>query len=266
MSEAAAADRPVREVRIERLTSGEVAAAVEAGAHTAILPLAAIEQHGPHLPLSMDADHADELAIRIAHQIGNTLVLPTVRVGHSPHHLGFPGTLSLRASTLEAICEDYGAHLADSGFRTLVLFSGHIGNYPVMRAFERRLAAKLAPLRVIVFTDSAAILGAWRAAAESSGHGGDVGGHADIAETSVMLALHPDRVRTDRMIPGYQVATDDAFLARVLDEGLKAFSPNGILGNPIGADTSIGNACLDSVTALIVDHVRGCGAPAQPSD
>lgn len=248
------------EVRIERMTSDEVAAAVAGGARTAILPLGAVEQHGPHLPLSMDADHADELAVRLARALGDALVLPTVRVGYSPHHLGFPGTLSLRPSTLEAVCEDYGAHLAESGFDTLVLFSAHIGNYPVMRDFEARLAARLAPLTVIVFPSSEAILGAWRDAAEASGLGANVGGHADIAETSVMLVLHPERVRSDRLEPGYSVDTDDAFLARVFVEGLKVFSPNGILGNPLGANTAIGTTCLDSVTGLIVDYVRSRGA------
>lgn len=248
------------EVRIERMTSHEVAAAVARGRRTAILPLGAVEQHGPHLPLSTDADHADALAVRVARALGNALVLPTIRVGYSPHHLGFPGTLSLRPSTLEALCEDYGAHLADSGFDTLVLFSGHIGNYPLMREFQDRLAARLAPLSVIVYPGSEAILGAWRDAAEASGFGERVGGHADIAETSVMLVLHPDRVRCDRLEPGLSVPTDDAFLARVFAGGLKDFSPNGILGDPNGADTAIGVACLDSVSGLIVDYVRSRGA------
>jgi creatinine amidohydrolase len=243
------------EVRLERMTSAEVGSAVARGARTAILPLGAVEQHGPHLPLSMDADHADALAVRIAHSLGDALVLPTIRVGCSEHHLGFPGTLSLRPSTLEALCEDYGAQLSRTGFDSFVLFSGHIGNYPVMRQFGDRLAARLAPLSVIVFGDSEAILTAWRTAAQAWGFDSRVGGHADIAETSVMLTLHPDRVRTERLEPGLSVATDDAFLARVFEEGLKALSPNGILGNPEGANSAIGAACLDSVTDLIVDHV-----------
>lgn len=72
------------EVRIERMTSHEVAAAVARGRRTAILPLGAVEQHGPHLPLSTDADHADALAVRVARALGNALVLPTIRVGYSP--------------------------------------------------------------------------------------------------------------------------------------------------------------------------------------
>lgn len=256
MGESRCAHDAVHELRIERMTSDEVAAAVAGGSRTAILPLGAVEQHGPHLPLAMDADHADALAVRIAHALGDALVLPTIRVGYSPHHLGFAGTLSLRPSTLEALCEDYGAHLAESGFDTLVLFSGHLGNYPVMRQFEGRLAARLAPISVIVFPGSDAILDAWRDAAGASGLRARVGGHADIAETSVMLVLHSDRVRPDKLEPGLAVDTDDAFLARVFSEGLKALSPNGVLGNPHGANTAIGEICLESVTDLIVDYVR----------
>jgi creatinine amidohydrolase len=249
------------ECRVEYLTSGEIGDAISGGARTAILPLAAVEQHGQHLPLSVDADHADELAIRVARHLGDALVLPTVRVGYSPHHLGFAGTLSIRASTLEAICEDYGANLVASGFERIVLFSGHVGNYPVMRDFESRLAAKLAPLSVIVFTDSDAILEAWRQAAEDvASLGANVGGHADIAETSVMLVLHPEKVRTERFARGYSGIVDDRLLTRAFDEGIDSISPNGVLGDPAGASLSIGAACLDAVTALIVEYARRMGA------
>lgn len=251
----------MNELRIEYMTSAEIGDAIADGARTAILPLGAVEQHGRHLPLSMDADHADELAVRVANDLGGALVLPTVRVGYSPHHLGFPGTLSLRASTLEAICEDYGAHLAASGFERIVLFSGHIGNYPVMRDFDLRLADKLAPLSVIVFTDSEAILDAWRWAAEDvASLGGNVGGHADVAETSVMLALHPGKVRVERFARGYSGMVDKGLLDRAFREGISSISPNGVLGDPAGASPSIGAACLDAVTSLIVQHARARGA------
>ncbi|MEV3964750.1 creatininase family protein [Nocardia sp. NPDC050193] len=249
------------EVRIENMTSAEIGGAIAAGFRTAVLPLAAIEQHGRHLPLSMDADHADELAVRVARGLGNALVLPTIRVGYSPHHLNFPGTLSLRASTLEALCVDYGSHLAGYGFDRVVLFSGHIGNYPVMREFEARLAQQLAPLSVIVFTDSGAILELWRDCAEDIAHlGSRVGGHADVAETSVMLALHPERVRTERFERGYTGIVDNELLQRAFGEGIASLSSNGILGDPAGASAEIGHACLEAVTALIVEYARGRGA------
>ena len=249
------------ELRIEYMTSPEIGEAIADGFPTAVLPLAAVEQHGRHLPLSMDADHADELGIRVARCLGNALVLPTIRVGYSPHHLGFPGTLSLRASTLEAICVDYAANLSQNGFERVVLFSGHIGNYPVMRDFEGRLKQRLAPLSVIVFTDSNAILDCWRqSAARVACLGDNVGGHADVAETSIMLALHPEKVRTDQFDCGYAGTVDEEFLARVLRDGIGSVSPNGILGDPAGSCDAIGHACLDAVSALIAEYARDHGA------
>lgn len=249
------------EVRLEYMTSAEISAAIAHGARTAILPLGAVEQHGEHLPLSMDADHADELAVRVARRLGSALVLPTVRVGYSPHHLGFTGTLSFRASTLEAVCHDYCRHLAEHGFERIVMFSGHIGNHPVMRDFEVRLAAALAPLSVIVFSDTEAILNAWHRAAESvASLGANVGGHADVAETSVMLALHPDKVRLDRFARGYTGTVDQQLLDKAFRDGIRAVSPNGVLGDPQGASERIGTACLDTVTSLIAQYARARGA------
>ena len=254
--------RRPRELRMEYLTSAEIVEAIAGGARTAILPLGAIEQHGPHLPLSVDSDHADALALRIANKLGTALVLPTVRVGYSPHHLGFAGTLSVRPSTLEAICLDYCSSLAAHGFTRVVLFSGHIGNYPIMRDFEPRLAAALTPtLQVIVYRDSAAILDAWRRSAQSvAGLGSHVGGHADVAETSVMLVLHPESVRADRAAAGYLGTVDEDFLHRAFVDGIDAVSPNGVLGDPKGSSTAIGHAALDAVTDLVVEYATAYGA------
>jgi creatinine amidohydrolase len=251
-----------RELRIEQLTTTEIAEAIAAGAHTAILPLGAIEQHGPHLPLSMDSDHADALALRVAERLGNALVLPTIRVGYSPHHLAFAGSLSVRPSTLEAICLDYCSSLASHGFTRVILFSGHVGNYPVMRDFEPRLAAALAPaLQVIVYGNDIAILDAWRESAQSvAGLGSRVGGHADVAEASVMLVLHPEKVRVEQAAAGYRGAVDEEFLRRMWSEGLHKISPNGVLGDPSGMSEAIGRAALDAVTDLVVDYAKAHGA------
>lgn len=249
----------VEEPRIDRLTSSEVESAVSDGARTAILPLGAIEQHGPHLPLSVDSDHADALAVRVARRLGSALVLPTIRVGYSPHHLSFAGTLSLRASTLEAVCLDYCSGLASHGFDRVVLFSAHIGNYPIMRKFEQRLVDALSPdLQVIVFGDGRLILQAWRAVSPARAE--LVGGHADIAETSVMFALHPEKVRAERAAAGYMGPVDDALLQRAFVDGIQSISPNGVLGDPSGMTEEIGHSALDAVTELIVNYAQSHGA------
>lgn len=246
------------ELRIERLTSPDIASAIAGGMRTAVLPLGATEQHGAHLPLSVDSDHADRLGVLVAERLGDALVLPTVRIGCSSHHLGFAGTLSLRAETLEAICADCCASLAGHGFRRVLIFSAHIGNYPVLGDIESKLAARLpSGLDVIAFADSAAVLGAWRDAAQRvAGLADRVGGHADVAESSIMLAVRPDAVRNDRAAAGFTGFMDDVLLARVFTDGVKAVAPGGVLGDPRGMSSELGFACLTAVADLLAEHAR----------
>src|ERR1041385_9237549 len=104
-------------IALEHMTSPEVRAALDAGYTTAIFAAGAVEQHGPHLPLFMDAEHGSKLAEEVARSLGNALVAPTIRVGCSEHHMRFAGSLTLRIKTFEAICLDYCTSLARHGFR-----------------------------------------------------------------------------------------------------------------------------------------------------
>src|ERR1700761_2589768 len=105
-------EKATDQIRLELMTYKDVAAALLRGFDTVIVPCGAVEQHGPHLPLCMDADHAEALAELIALRLGRTLIAPAIRVGCSSHHLAFPGTISLRPETFEAICSDYCTGLA----------------------------------------------------------------------------------------------------------------------------------------------------------
>jgi creatinine amidohydrolase len=242
------------ERRLERLTSPEVAAALAAGRRTIVLPCGAIEQHGPHLPLSVDADHAEQLALRVAERL-DALVAPTLRIGCSAHHLDFAGTLSLRPETLEALYVDCCRSLARHGFERILIFSGHIGNFPVLEDIAPRLARSVpAHVEVAVFTDKAAVLHAWRDAVDTgSGLGDRVGGHADIAETSVMLALAPDAVRRELIQPGFIGVPDADLLARVFENGIGSISSNGVLGDPRDSSPELGMLCLEAVTTVLID-------------
>jgi creatinine amidohydrolase len=244
------------ELRIEHLTSPDIESAIAGGMRTAVLPLGATEQHGAHLPLSVDSDHADRLAVLVAERLGDALVLPTVRVGCSAHHLGFAGTLSLRAETLEAVCADCCESLALHGFRRVLIFSAHIGNYPLLSEIEPRLSARFrSVLEVVAFADSTAILDAWRTtAARVAGLADHVGGHADVAESSVMLALRPEAVRVDLAAAGYTGTMDDLLLARVFTDGIRAVAPNGVLGDPRGMSSELGFSCLNAVADLLAAH------------
>jgi creatinine amidohydrolase len=246
------------ELRLELMTFEDVSAALKRGFDTVVVPCGAVEQHGPHLPLCMDADHAEALAALVAQRLGRTLVAPTIRVGCSSHHLAFAGTISFRAETFEAICQDYCTSLGRHGFSRIILFSGHIGNFPVLREILPRLRNCVAQsIRIDAFVDSEGWLNRWRKAVEISG--GDpaaVGGHADIAETSLMMKLRPDSVRVDRFEPGHLGLLSQEQLELMWKNGILSVTKNGIIGDPRGSTAQIGDSCLEAIADLLVDSFK----------
>src|SRR5690606_13045111 len=126
--------------RFVEMTSGDIAAS--AGRLVAILPIAAVEQHGPHLPVGTDLIIADKLSAMAADAVSGdvaTALMPALAYGKSDEHEGFAGTVSLSAETLIAALTDIGASLARSGIRRLVILSGHGGNSECMSIAARRL-------------------------------------------------------------------------------------------------------------------------------
>ena len=241
-------------LRIELLTSPDIGRAIQSGMTTAVVPCGAIEQHGPHLPLCMDSDHADRLGLLVAARLGHALIAPTIRVGCSSHHMGFAGTVSLRPETFEALCRDYCESLAAHGFTRILLFSAHVGNCPVLADILPRLQQAVPDTcEVNAFTDSTAWLKTWKAAVEAAGGpGANVGGHADIAETSLMLVLRQESVQMQRAEPGHPGLLSEAERKLMWRDGIGGISANGILGDPRGASAAIGERCLDDMADLLV--------------
>jgi creatinine amidohydrolase len=243
-------------VLLEKMTSEEIRAALAEGRRDVVVPCGAVEQHGRHLPLDVDAVHADRLAQEVAERLGTALVAPTIRVGVSPHHMAFPGTISLRPETFEAVCSDYCRSLAAHGFRTILCFSAHGGNFAPLAAMEQRLDDLVGPdCRVLVFADLLGLVRVWRSSVEDGGgRPEDVGGHADVAESSVYAHLRPGDVRTDRLARGYSGPVDDAVLERLFTGGIGALSDTGVMGDPHGFSEAIGALCVQRVADMIAGH------------
>src|SRR5690606_37660751 len=136
-------------------------------------------------------------------------------------HLGFAGTLSLSSETFQSVCRDYCRSLARHGFTRILFFSGHIGNFPALAEALPRLRAEVpAGCEVDAFTDGEAWVAAWRRAVkEAGGDAALVGGHADIAETSIMLVLRPAGVRLAQLAAGRVGELSPEQLERMLREG-----------------------------------------------
>ncbi len=246
---------------LEEMTWPEVEQSLADGFTTIVVAAGAVEQHGPHLPLLVDAARGDRLAVEVARRMGNALVAPTIRVGCSEHHMGFPGTLSLRLETFRAVCVDYAASLARHGFRRICFVPSHGGNFAPLAEMTADLRAAAAPdCEVRTYTDLHGFVAAWQGAvaeiAPNLVH--RVGGHADIAETSEMLCIRPDLVRADLAVAGTVVAFDDSVAERIFRDGFRSVTPNGVLGDARGMSREIGEHCIaraaDEIAAALTDR------------
>jgi len=229
---------------------------IASGCRTAVLPLGATEQHGPHLPFATDTWIAEALAARFCDRVPEAVQLPAVTLGCSAEHAAFPGTLSLRAETLRAVLVDVVAGLAAHGFDSAFIFSAHGGNDAALRDMLPQLAAAARPVQVIAFTGIEQLTATWRAAAASAGVDADAAGHhAGEFETSILLALRPDSVRAGELAAGLVDVGDDA--QAVFYPSLRAHSPSGVVGDPRGASATRAESYLAAwVDALVTAYRR----------
>lgn len=189
-------DARPRSLRFHELTRTEIGQ--WAPDTTVVLPVAAIEQHGPHLPVEVDSLIAESISIGAAEHANREIpimVCPVVAYGASHHHLIYPGAMSLSTETLLRMLHDLTDSLVSSGFRRIYLLNAHGGNEECVRLASRELA-----LRHPVISGAASYWTiAWEAIVQEGGAAslGIVPGHAGGFETSLMLALQPERVRTD---------------------------------------------------------------------
>ncbi len=204
---------------------------------TVLVPVGSIEQHGPHLPLDTDSAIAVAVATRAAGEVGgSTLVAPPVSYGSSGEHQDFPGTSSIGTSVLNDVLVELVRSMRTWASR-VVFVNGHGGNLSALRGAVRQLVAEGHDVD-------------WVPCATE-----DVDLHAGRTETSLMLHLRPADVRLDRAEVGNTGSLEE-LLPLMMAGGVKAVSPNGVLGDPSGASAEEGAAVLASMVADVVDAVR----------
>jgi mycofactocin system creatininase family protein len=219
---------------LHQLTWPEVGHRVERGG-ILLIPVGSTEQHGPHLPLTTDSD----IAVAVARGVGwldpRVVVAPVVAYGSSGEHQAFAGTLSIGSAVTEAVLVELGRS-ASVAFARVLVVSTHGGNAtPVARAMAQ-LHADGHPVK------------AWWPSWP-----GDL--HAGRTETSLMLAIAPERVRLEQAEAGDQRPMR-TLLPLLVDHGVRAVSANGVLGDPTGATADEGARLLAAAVADLAEMIR----------
>lgn len=240
------------------MLSPRIRSLVDQGDLDLLIPLGALEQHGPHLPLGTDTVIAAALAGKIAKQVDNLLVAPPLPVGRSDHHLSFAGTASIPEDVIAGYIRSVALTLLGHGFRYAYIVSGHAGNIPAMKAALRSLPPE-AEGRVAAFVDWPAQRDAMHKWAETTLglRPEEVGSHAGHFETSIMLSIEPDSVDMSAAPRGFTGPVDEA--ARLMGaEGMAAVSEVGVLGDARSATAEAGRGYLEvlveSVASFIEEH------------
>ncbi|MGI9657356.1 MAG: creatininase family protein [Gaiellaceae bacterium] len=236
------------------LTTPQIKVASEAGDTVVFIPVGAVEQHGPHLPVDTDICGAHETTKEIARRRSYALVAPPVSWGVSGAHRKFPGVLTLRVSTFTALLEDLCDSIVDQGFTKIALIIGHATNKPIVQTFvgqymERRnislLQINYVNLAAERFTEI-----------RKSALGGAA--HAGELETALQMHFRPGMIDlTDVPVHyldakrdfGLSGATKDMFKAgeAIVGYDLAQSFPDGVMGDPSVATEETGRQLFEAI-------------------
>ena len=209
-----------------------------------LLPLGTTEEHGGHLPLGTDTMIAEHVCREVARRC-EAVVAPALPYGLCRSTRNFPGTVSVGFRALEGVLGEVLSECVRHGARRIAVISGHGGtaHMEAVRVVGQRLVEEVPGLLLLAIGPDDLPL-PWLPGTSP----GMVDGHAGATETSVLLAIHPDRVRSDRLAPG---AAAQFPACQALAHPEHAF-PGGVIGDPTSASGQAGAAVLGyAVTAIV---------------
>jgi creatinine amidohydrolase len=240
---------------LSRLTWRDADTAL-ARARLGLLPVGSLEQHGPHLTLDTDLAVADALATRLDSELAeDALLCPPIPYGLSEHHLAFPGTITVRLDTFVDLLLDVVESLAHWGLRRVLVINGHGGNIDALRLVSAKARRDHGSL-------VAAVMWALLAADEIAGRVDSPSyGHACEVETSVVMALAPDRVYSDRISGPVGRRSVDPLTdppRSMVDQAtpMDAWTDDGALGDPRRASLEFGEALVATAHRRALEFAR----------
>ena len=242
--------------RYEDLSGPEIAERITPSS-ILLLPIGAVEQHGPHLPLAVDHVIADETATAVVDTCGDELdvwQLPTMSISKSNEHAWSPGTLWYSADTMMSMLRDLGRCLAATGAERLVLLNGHGGNTTLLNTALRELRLEFGFKTFLVHPSLPPAYGGTAPADELG-----MGIHGGLNETSVFMHLRPDLVdlsKAERKVPEALADNEHVkFGGSVMFGWLSNdFDEAGYIGDPTGANADLGKELFEANVAHLADQ------------
>jgi creatinine amidohydrolase len=246
---------------IQNLTGPDAAESLDGA--TVLLPIGAIEQHGPHLPLSTDYVIAAEAAKAVVGELGDELdlyVLPTLAFSKSNEHAWSSGTIWLSNDTLHRVVDDVARCVAASGAARLVFLNGHGGNSTLLNVAcrEARLTHGLLTFLVHPFPPPA-----YSPPRPDAGQSSELGMgiHGGLDETAVMLHLAPgtvDMSKAVRNVPEWLTGNEHVRFGGSVQFGWLSndFGPDGHIGDPTGATAEYGAELFDNAVRVLCAQLR----------
>jgi creatinine amidohydrolase len=227
-----------------------------------ILPMASVEQHGPHLPVFTDSLLAEEIIARICNRLDDEIpiwLLPILAYGRSCEHDGFAGTISLTSETLMCVLNDIAAGLAGNGFKRFVILNTHGGNHELIDVCMRDIRKKFG---LLVFGLHMFLrVGLAKEGLSNIEH--MYGIHAGDIETSILLSIHPEMVKMELACETYPL--------HLIDQNIDYSDPinfawltvditqSGVMGNATTADAERGEIYLENAvdeTITILNKIK----------
>ena len=228
-----------------------------------LVPVGAVEQHGPHLPLSVDYEIADAAAKAVVESLGEELdlwMIPTLPYSKSNEHAWSPGTIWLSNTTMHHLLGDIGRCVATTGARRIVFLNGHGGNTTLLNVAcrELRLAHDLLTFLVHAFVPPA-----YSSAPPTDGDTSEfgMGIHGGYRETSVMMHVRPDLVNLDlavRNVPDWLTEKEHVRFGGTVQFGWLSndFGPEGHIGDPTMASAEAGKVMFEDAIRVVCDQMR----------
>jgi len=243
------------------LTWPEIKDAVGAG-KVVLLPVGTVEQHGPHLPLSVDVVTSASIAEETAKNLSDlALCLPPVWYAFNEHHMDFPGTIAIQGQTFINYIVDIGTSLARHGFRKIVLVNGHGSNVPFLDIAAREITNKTPAIAALVPWWGVVPKEVWTRLRESEFPGGVA--RACEMETSLLLHLRPDLVDQSKAVKEIAFQPSKYFWWDLtagsgvfFQEWFSRYTDSGIVGDPTLATAEKGDVIFKEAVAGMSELVR----------